>query len=433
MGAPVTIDGDPLDVTVDEFGALQARFDGRDTAEFYPPSGTVGNAGFHVSVFSDPSFTLYGPSGSGYTPQSGPVALPPAPGDPTKRVSVTYNASDDLRITQVIEYRDGDREFTANHTVTNVRGAPVRFSAAEYADLYLTGSDLGTGFLDPGPPRIVGGINPNAASGGGIVEVSPGWDAYEANNLGTVGSHLSSSTGPEFDGTLVQEVVDNAVGVQWDTHKTAALGPNGQATFSIRWRFGEFDVPPPPPEAGVSFNVDPFGDARVKYPPGFTPPGQSKRAHAAQSGFVPLTNQIQLPMGSIVDVRRGGVALTSASNLRGGTQTGTFTKGTFRVTQPRTTRPITALNLTGGNFRRCRAGAGRATAARTIRRLRGSARGRFRTRGRRSSATVRGTRWRVADTCRGTLTTVQSGRVAVRDFRKRRTITLRRGGRYLAR
>ena len=70
---------------------------------------------------------------------------------------------------------------------------------------------------------------------------------------------------------------------------------------------------------------------------------------------------------------------------------------------------------------------------RTIRRLRAKAKGRFRTRGRRSAATVRGTSWWTEDRCDGTLTKVQSGKVAVRDFGRRKTIVVRRGQRYLAR
>ena len=70
---------------------------------------------------------------------------------------------------------------------------------------------------------------------------------------------------------------------------------------------------------------------------------------------------------------------------------------------------------------------------RLIRRLRARGRGRFRTRGRYSSATVRGTTWTIADRCDGTLTSVRSGTVAVRDFRRRRTIIVRAGKAYLAR
>jgi len=59
--------------------------------------------------------------------------------------------------------------------------------------------------------------------------------------------------------------------------------------------------------------------------------------------------------------------------------------------------------------------------------------GRFRTRGRYSSATVRGTAWTAADRCDGALTTVRRGRVAVRDFKRRKNVSVRAGKSYLAR
>jgi hypothetical protein len=59
--------------------------------------------------------------------------------------------------------------------------------------------------------------------------------------------------------------------------------------------------------------------------------------------------------------------------------------------------------------------------------------GRFRTHGRNSHATVRGTRWVVGDSCAGTLTRVSSGVVVVRDTVRHRKIVLHAGERYLAR
>ncbi len=153
--------------------------------------------------------------------------------------------------------------------------------------------------------------------------------------------------------------------------------------------------------------------------------------------FVPLTGERQLPVGAILDTSRGTVQLTSAANTRGAIQSGDFSAGVFQVLQPRRLGGLTDLNLTGGSFRRCSARAGRSAGAvqlssRVIRRLRGKARGRFRTRGRYSAATVRGTVWDTIDRCDGTLTRVQSGVVVVRDLRKRRNITLRAGKSYLA-
>ena len=45
---------------------------------------------------------------------------------------------------------------------------------------------------------------------------------------------------------------------------------------------------------------------------------------------------------------------------------------------------------------------------------------------------MRGTKWTVTDRCDGTLTTVQRGTVAVRDFRRKKTIVVKAGKQYLA-
>lgn len=164
-------------------------------------------------------------------------------------------------------------------------------------------------------------------------------------------------------------------------------------------------------------------------------------ARTSQKGvtFVPLSEARQVPVGSFLDTRRGTVRLQSARDRRGTRQTGTFLNSLFQVRQSRKRRlkGRTDLVLKGGNFSRCRTvRRGKPTAAlsrRTIRRLRANARGRFRTGGRNSSATVRGTIWDIADRCDGTLTRVRRGSVVVRDFRRKRNIVVRAGKSYLAR
>jgi hypothetical protein len=157
-------------------------------------------------------------------------------------------------------------------------------------------------------------------------------------------------------------------------------------------------------------------------------------------GFLPLTGPQQIPIGSTLDTRQGTVGLTLARD-RGGssTQTGDFSRGMFGLRQSRG-GALTTLVMRGGGLNRCRTrrpkGGARKVqvhAARRSRRLFGNARGRFRTRGRNSAATVRGTRWLQKDTCAGTLTIVRQGSVVVRDFGKGRNVVVERGERYLAR
>ena len=66
------------------------------------------------------------------------------------------------------------------------------------------------------------------------------------------------------------------------------------------------------------------------------------------------------------------------------------------------------------------------------RKLWGSGKGKFRTEGKYSAATVRGTKWLVQDTCTTTLTRVTTGVVAVSDFAKKKTILIKKGKRYTA-
>jgi hypothetical protein len=166
----------------------------------------------------------------------------------------------------------------------------------------------------------------------------------------------------------------------------------------------------------------------------------SRGARASQKGvkFVPLEQARSIPIGSFLDTTKGTVALTTARNSAGKTQSGRFSAGLFQILQSRkrAAKGLTELRMKGSSagFKDCRAeGARAALSRRTVRRLRANAKGRYRTRGRHSAATVRGTTWTVADRCDGTLTTVKRGEVAVRDFRLKKTIVLKAGKSYLAR
>ncbi len=147
--------------------------------------------------------------------------------------------------------------------------------------------------------------------------------------------------------------------------------------------------------------------------------------------FILLGTEQQLPVGTIIDAGRGRVRLSSAKGPGGGTQTADFYAAAFRVLQPKGGRPLTVLKL------KTSLACGKTKHLRSSRRsknrgLWGSGKGNFRSEGRHGSATVRGTIWWTADTCRGTLFKVKRGVVTIRDFSKHRKLKLRRGQRYLA-
>ena len=155
-----------------------------------------------------------------------------------------------------------------------------------------------------------------------------------------------------------------------------------------------------------------------------------------------LHDPSRLPVGSVVDARAGRVELVTSVAADGRLQAGKFWGSRFQVRQGRNGRGMTSLVLRGGSFASCRrptAGGSShrmasTSAVRRVRRLWGRDRGgRFRTHGRHSQATVRGTRWLTEDRCDGTLTRVTSGSVAVRDRVRHRTVLVRAGRSYLAR
>jgi hypothetical protein len=195
----------------------------------------------------------------------------------------------------------------------------------------------------------------------------------------------------------------------------------GSADSAPDW--GSLALATPAPRPGVSANVVVrAGSVLVKQP--------------SSNRFVEVTRETQIPIGSLVDTTNGTVELTTARGSGGLTQAGTFRGGVFKVGQKKGGSPLTTLTLRGPSLR-CGGRGGnlaRAAGRRRSRRLLGNTRGgRFRTRGRNSTASVRGTVWLTKDSCKGTLTVVRKGVVVVRDLRKRRTKTLRKGQRYLAR
>ena len=192
--------------------------------------------------------------------------------------------------------------------------------------------------------------------------------------------------------------------------------------------------------------------------PGATPTGASPASKAAElgatvaltatagvirvntpgaGGFVALDDLTALPVGTVVNASRGTVELQSALP-NGTTQTGTFYGSRFKIRQSAEGNGRVNLHLRGGNLDGCSARSGSvaqaSAAAKPKRRLWGSdSGGRFRTHGRDSVATVRGTRWSVTDRCDGTLTRVTEGAVDVRVRATGRVTRVAAGERHFAR
>ena len=153
---------------------------------------------------------------------------------------------------------------------------------------------------------------------------------------------------------------------------------------------------------------------------------------------VALDDVASLPSGAVVDATAGSVTLRKPDG-----QWATLSGGAFQVVQPHSGQVVTEIRLHGGNFAACRRGvpfrrlatplALASSSGSPVRQLWAEGKGRFRTRGRNGSATVRGTAWLTRDRCDGTLVKVRHGLVDVRDFGRRRTVPVRTGKSYLAR
>jgi hypothetical protein len=150
-----------------------------------------------------------------------------------------------------------------------------------------------------------------------------------------------------------------------------------------------------------------------------------------------------IPYGSTVDVTSGSVSLTTDAGTLTVYGDGTSpAKAVLERSSERVkskTLPLVQLTLVGGDFKAC--GTRKALARvpnapkpkpKKVRALWGRGKGHFRTRGRYSSATVRGTNWLTVDRCDGTLTQVATGTVSVIDFTLKKTVSVGAGKTYLA-
>jgi hypothetical protein len=160
--------------------------------------------------------------------------------------------------------------------------------------------------------------------------------------------------------------------------------------------------------------------------------------------FFTLRGTLKIPIGAAVDPRARVVRLATARNRAGARRYVSVSEGRFTVRQSRGRNPITRLRL-AGRLPQCGGASSRLTTARRATRKLRAAWARHRrnkrrqageegeVRGKYSKGSSTGTEWITEDRCDGTLTTVISGTVRVRDFGRAKTVTVRAGHKYLAR
>ncbi|MBE2316810.1 right-handed parallel beta-helix repeat-containing protein [Solirubrobacter sp. CPCC 204708] len=148
--------------------------------------------------------------------------------------------------------------------------------------------------------------------------------------------------------------------------------------------------------------------------------------------FVDVDAARGIPMGSTIDTRKGAVELTSVPRAGAPPEKATFYDGLFKVTQRAGITDLALVEeLDCGKGKR--ASASQKGKKPKSRKLWGDGKGAFRTSGRYSAATVRGTKWLVQDTCTTTTVRVTQGSVLVQDKVKKKRIVLRAPKTYVAR
>jgi hypothetical protein len=162
--------------------------------------------------------------------------------------------------------------------------------------------------------------------------------------------------------------------------------------------------------------------------------------------FVPLTQVRSIRPGAVINTLKGTLKLITATGHKHKTQTGTFGGAVFKVTQIGNGqhKGLTTIALAEGGFKgapsyaTCKVPHGKAASAaalsnKVLQLLHSTDHhGSFRTKGKYSAATVRGTVWTMADRCDGTLTHVIKDSVVVNDFVRHTSVVLHAGQSYLA-
>jgi hypothetical protein len=264
-------------------------------------------------------------------------------------------------------------------------------------------------------------------------------DGTSAPNAGPTPSHVYTSPGTRAVTLTVTDADGTSTAPFWTgTRMLRTGGPSAQASQAVTTAtVPPFQLPQPRPHKGRSVTVVAERGVILVRVPG-------------SRVYVPIESLTEIPLGSIIDARKGRARITTEVDARTGrTESSLFYDWFFRILQTSGRKPITEARLVKGSFRNCAptrrrsaaasiealaaaAGELRAVSAATrkrskrkVRQLWGRGNGSFRTGGKRSSATVRGTWWLVQDRCDATITRVKVGRVDVRDFRLRKTIRLR--------
>jgi hypothetical protein len=381
-----------------------------------------------------------------------------------RMAATSFNFGTDAQLTAVVPPGTG----TVDVTVTTPGGTSATSAADHFSYVLPPAPEVA-----PSPPKVQSSTR--AAFSGAI---NPDGSATAAYFRYGLDQSLRATPGPTYD----QQTPVQAVGSDNSSHNISAnvTGLLPHATYHVQLvaanAFGTAygpdqtfqtlqDPPPPPPTLGQTFDIKQVsGIVFIRPPAGKTlGPVADAATLTKGAGFLPLTEARQIPAGSQIDARAGTLQLVAATGkYHSKRKTGTFGGAIFKATQASAgiTKGVTTLTLSEDLFAGApgysvchgaaaatptAVAAGNALAA--FGPLTASAaasnpilqtlhakdhNGKFRTKGRYSAGTVRGTIWDTIDQCAGTLTVVHRGTVDVYDYGRRKTVPVHAGHSYLA-
>ncbi len=416
-------------------GALDTSTTGLHTYTVTATStdGQIGSKTIHYTVVGPPSATITGPADN----QSYSF---------NQVVATAYSCTEDPNGPGVQTCKDSNGGSGGAGTLdTTTAGAHTYTVTATSKDGQTGSATIHYTVGAAAAPTVSGGAPMTTAGTGAALSGTVNPEGTPAQAYFEYGLDLSQR-GPGADTALYdQSTSPQPVGSDTSTHTVIAslTGLIPGALYHARLVASN--------SAGTTFGPDQTFQAAAAAPP--KPPvlGQTEDARPvtgtvfikSPSGqFVPLTGATEIRTGAVIDALHGSLQLLAAVG-KGKTEHGIFGGAVFKLSQVKggPLKGLTTLQLLEGAFKgapsyaTCKAHkAADATIAssKTLQLLKASAHGKFRTSGRYSAATVRGTVWTVADRCDGTLTHVITDSVAVTDFVRHKTIILHAGQSYLA-
>ncbi len=390
-------------------------------------------------------------------------------GDGTSTVAGTVSASGGgFAVSGAHTYAAGGA-YTITVKITDVQGATATATSTATVTATPPPPPAPPTLVTTSPPSVITTtsavftttVNPEGLATTVHFEYGPvleGASAAAASPI-TYGSVTPNQTvGPDFANHTVTATVTGLLPNVTYNVRAVATNSAGSAIGANQTVVTPADPPPPPPVLGKNVNVTPVsGIVYVELPPGyvlasaasvspfspFSAGAQAVESLTKGQSFIPLTEARQIPVGSILEATHGVAGITTATTAskKGKLQSGDFGSGIFKLLQKRRQKGLTELDIIN-NFKanqvcttlgkKARI-ASKHLSSKVLGQLRASGHGNFTARGQDSAATVRGTVWGVKNQCDGTLTHVTRGVVTVRDFIRRKTITLFTGQSYLAR